>query len=161
MSQPSSMYSFSARAAGLLALPVLLAACTSTGEVTVKVDSISHHVLPIIGKRLLVDLNEGAPNLFRENEIAMKIMHALTARNHAQATTLAEADYRLEFFYGFQKSQQPSTISPAVLVGMGMAATPRYKDHLTLRVCAVSNPSQPRSGWERLTAASRAPICRA
>jgi hypothetical protein len=126
-----------------MVMPWVFTACTSAGEVAVKVDSISHQVVPITGKRLLVDLNEGAANLFRENEIATKIMHTLAARGYAQATTLADADYRLEFSYGFQTLHKPASSGPAVLVGMGLGTTPRYKGHLTLRVFSVSNPSQP------------------
>jgi hypothetical protein len=70
-------------------------------------------------------------------------MHTLAARGYAQATTLADADYRLEFSYGFQKLQKPSGTGPAVLVGMGMETTPRYKGQLTLQVFSISNPSQP------------------
>lgn len=143
MEQPRSSFYLNTQALGRMVLPLLFAACTSTGEVAVKVDSISHQVVPIIGKRLLVDLNEGAGNLFRENEIATKIMHTLAARGYAQAATLAEADYRLEFSYGFQKLHKPSGTGPAVLVGRGMGTTPRYKGHLALRVFSVSNPSQP------------------
>jgi hypothetical protein len=143
MREPRPSLYFSGQAIGLMVLPLLFTACTSTGEVAVKVDSISHQVVPITGKRLLVDLNEGAGNLFRENEIATKIMHTLAARGYAQATTLADADYRLEFSYGFQKLQKPLGNGPAILVGMGMGTTPRYKGQLTLQVFSVSNPSQP------------------
>ena len=134
MDQPRSLFCLNTHALGCMVLPLMFAACTSTGEVAVKVDSISHQVVPITGKRLLVDLNEGAGNLFRENEIATKIMHTLAARGYAQAATLAEADYRLEFSYGFQKLHTPFGTGPAVLVGMGMGTTPRYKGHLALRV---------------------------
>ena len=143
MRQPRPSLYFSVQAIGLMVLPLAFTACTSTGEVAVKVDSISHQVVPITGKRLLVDLNEGAGNLFHENEIATKIMHTLAARGYAQATTLADADYRLEFSYRFQKLQKPLGNSPAILVGMGMGTAPRYKGQLTLRVFSTSNPSQP------------------
>lgn len=134
---------FSTPAISLLIMPWVFTACASTGEVAVKMDSFSHKVVPITGKRLLVDLNEGAGNLFRENEIATKIMHTLAARGYAQATTLAEADYRVEFSYGFQNIQKPSGTRPAVLVGIATGTTARYKGHLTLRVFSISNPSQP------------------
>lgn len=143
MRQPRRSLHFSAKVIALIVMPWVFTACTSAGEVAVKVDSISHQVVPITGKRLFVDLNEGAGNLFRENEIATKIMHTLAARGYAQAETLAEADYRLEFSYGFQKLPNPSVTSPAVLVSMGLGTTPRYKGHLTLRVLSISTPSQP------------------
>ena len=142
MDQRSSFY-LNAQAVCRMVLPLAFTACASTGEVAVHVGSISHQVVPITGKRLLVDLNEGAVNLFRENEIATRIMHALAARGYAQASTLAEADYRLEFSYGFQKLQQPSGTAPTVLVSLGIETTPRYNGRLTLRVFSVSNPSQP------------------
>ena len=143
MPRPRPASSFNTEVVVLMVLPLAFAACTLTGEVAVKVESLSHQVVPIAGKRLFVDLNEGAANLFRENEIATKIMHTLAARGYAQATTLADADYRVEFSYGFQKLQKPPGGSPAVLVGRGTGAAPRYKGQLTLRVFSMSNPSQP------------------
>lgn len=143
MPRPRPASSFNTQVVGLMVLPLAFAACTLTGEVAVKVESLSHQVVPITGKRLFVDLNEGAANLFRENEIATKIMHTLAARGYAQATTLADADYRVEFSYGFQKLQKPSGGGPAVLVGRGTGTAPRYKGQLTLRVFSISNPSQP------------------
>jgi len=128
---------------GLMLLPIFFTACTTGGQVAVKVDSVSHQMLPINGKRLWVDLNERAGNLFSENQVATKIMHTIAARGYSQAITLADADYRLEFSYYFQKSQKPVLNTPAVLVGMGMESTPRYKGRLTLRVFSVSNASQP------------------
>ena len=98
---------------GLMLLPIFFTACTTGGQVAVKVDSVSHQMLPINGKRLWVDLNERAGNLFLENQVATKIMHTIAARGYSQAITLADADYRLEFSYYFQKSQKPVSNTPA------------------------------------------------
>lgn len=128
---------------GLMLLPIFFSACSTNGQVAVEVESVSHQLLPITGKRLWVDLNERAGNLFLENEVATRIMHTIAARGYAQAATLAEADYRLEFSYYFQKAPTPPTNTPTVLVGMGMDPSPRYKGRLTLRVYALSNGAQP------------------
>lgn len=128
---------------GLMLLPIFFSACSTNSQVAVEVDSVSHQILPITGKRLWVDLNERAGNLFLENEVATRIMHTIAARGYAQATTLAEADYRLEFSYYFQKAPTPPSNTRTVLVGMGMDSPVRYKGRLTLRVYALSNATQP------------------
>lgn len=128
---------------GLMLLPIFFSACSTNGQVAVEVDSVSHHLLPITGKRLWVDLNERAGNLFLENEVATKIMHSIAARGYAQALTLGEADYRLEFSYYFQKTPNLISTAPAVLVGMGVSPQPRYQGRLTLRVFSLSNAAQP------------------
>lgn len=132
------------RACGLTLPALIFTGCTTGEQIAVEVDSASHQIVPITGKRLWVDVDERAANLFIENQIASKIMHTIAAKGYAQAATLTEADYRLEFSYTFQKTRPSSTTTPAVLVRMGMTAAPRYTGRLTLRVfSSMSNPLTP------------------
>jgi hypothetical protein len=58
MRQPRPSLYFRAQAIGLIVMPLAFTACTSTGEVAVKVDSISHQVVPITGKRVSYTFSE-------------------------------------------------------------------------------------------------------
>jgi hypothetical protein len=85
---------------------LLLPACGLNRRVAVEVESHSANPVPIEGKRLVVDLNEKAPNLVIEQDIATKIMRGLAQRGYAQVANADEADYVLQFAYGLQNGQE-------------------------------------------------------
>ena len=90
----------------LLVILSLLSACGLNRRVAVEVGSQSPQPVPIEGKRLVVDLNEKAPNLVIEQDIATKIMRGLAQRGYEQAANADEADYVLQFAYGLQNGQE-------------------------------------------------------
>lgn len=85
---------------------LLLPACGFNRRVAVDVQSHSPNAVPIEGKRLVVDVNEKAPNLVIEHDIATKIMRGLAQRGYAQVATADEADYVLQFAYGLRNGQE-------------------------------------------------------
>jgi len=137
----------------LILLSLLTTSCADSRRVSVEVDSHGHEAIPLKGKRLWVDLNEKAANLFIEEEVATKIMHGLESRGYSQAIALNEADYRLEFMYELHNGQE--ALDSAVGHGAGpvmrqevvsvstASNTTVYKGRLILRLFSRTDATSP------------------
>jgi len=124
----------------------LLSACSGNRGVAVEVESHSPEPVPIEGKRLVVDLNEKAPNLVIEQDIATKIMRGLAQRGYAQVANADEADYVLQFAYGLQNDQEDlqsdGSQRQAIQGTNGSGGTP-YKVRLVIHLFLRSDLSRP------------------
>ena len=115
-------------------------------RVAVEVESHSAKPVPIEGKRLVVDLNEKAPNLVIEHDIATKIMRGLAQRGYAQVANADEADYVLQFAYGLQDGRedlQSDTPQRQTIRGSTGSSESNYTGRLVIQLFVPSDLSRP------------------